>query len=256
DVILKQNQEYVLMVEYDFIGPYELNRRVRDRFMEQLNEELPVGFSAESKSGWGGWTREDKTQYWLLLIVAAVIFLLCSVLFESLRQPLVVISAIPVSFIGLFLTFAIFKINFDQGGYAAMILLCGLTVNAALYIINDFNNMRKRNHNQSKFKLYLKAFNHKIIPIALTTLSTIMGLLPFLLAGSDEGFWFSLAAGATGGLVFSLIAVAVFMPIIQLPKSQNAIPGPTNPLKGEPPTRDHSTLNKKHAKQNSKPKTP
>jgi multidrug efflux pump subunit AcrB len=213
DVIRKQNQEYVLMVEYDFIGPYELNRRVRERSLEQLNEELPIGFSAVSKSGWGGWNQKDKTQYWLLLIVAAVIFLLCSVLFESLRQPLVVISAIPVSFIGLFLTFALFKINFDQGGYAAMILLCGLTVNAALYIINDYNNMRKRNQNQSNFKLYLKAFNHKIIPIALTTLSTIMGLLPFLLACSDEAYCFSLASGATGGLVFSIIAVVVWLPL-------------------------------------------
>ncbi len=67
-------------------------------------------------------------------------------------------------------------------------------------------------------QLFLKAYNHKIIPIILTTLSTIMGLLPFLLAGKDEGFWFSLAAGATGGLTFSLVAVVVWLPMILVKK--------------------------------------
>ncbi|HLW06968.1 MAG TPA: efflux RND transporter permease subunit, partial [Marinilabiliaceae bacterium] len=214
DMIRKENQEYRLMVEYDFIGPYELNNRVREGFMEQLNEQLPVGFSAHDQSGWGGWRKDEKSQYWLLLIVAVIVFVLCAILFESLRQPLAVIASIPVSFIGLFLTFALFKINFDQGGYAAMILLSGLTVNATLYIVNDYNNLRKRHPHQSTLTLFLKAYNHKIIPIILTTLSTILGLLPFLIVGTDEGFWFSLAAGATGGLIFSLLTVVVWLPLI------------------------------------------
>lgn len=214
DMIRKENQEYRLMVEYDFTGPWELNRRVRDRYLELINNQLPVGFTAVDQSSWWGWNKDEKSQYWLLLIVITIVFVLCALLFESLLQPLAVITAIPVSFIGLFLTFAIFKINFDQGGYAAMILLCGLTVNAVLYIINDYNNMRIQKPNQSKLKLFIKAYNHKILPIILTTLSTIVGLLPFLLAGKNEGFWFSLAAGAIGGLIFSLLAVVVWLPVI------------------------------------------
>jgi multidrug efflux pump subunit AcrB len=224
DMIRKENQEYRLMVEYDFIGPWELNKRVRDRFVKQVNEQLPVGFSAVDHSSWGGWNPEEKTQYWLLLIIAVVVFMLCAILFESLLQPLAVIAAIPISFTGLFLTFAIFKIKFDQGGYAAMILLCGLTVNAVLYIINDFNNMKSKNPGMDDLRLFLKAYNHKIIPIVLTTLSTIVGLTPFLLSGKNEVFWFSLAAGAIGGLLFSLLAVLVWLPLILLKyrKTQNS----------------------------------
>ena len=96
-----------------------------------------------------------------------------------------------------------------------MILLCGLTVNAALYIINDYNNLRHQSSRPSLL-LFLKAFNHKIVPILLTTSSTILGLLPFWLAGSKEGFWFSLAAGASGGLIFSLVAVLVWLPLLLL----------------------------------------
>ena len=62
--------------------------------------------------------------------------------------------------------------------------------------------------------LYIKAFNGKIIPIFLTKLSTIIGLIPFLLSGRDERFWFALAAGTIGGLVFSLIGLFVYQPIM------------------------------------------
>lgn len=214
DVIRKENQEYELNVEYDFIGPHELNQRVREQYVKQVQAQLPLGFSLQDVDGRYHWGYQEQTQYWLLLIVVAIIFALCTILFESLLQPLAVISAIPIAFIGLFLTFTIFKINFDQGGYAAMVLLCGLTVNAALYIINDYNNLRSRYPNQKKFTLFLKAYNHKIIPILLTTFSTILGLMPFLLIDKNEGFWFSLAAGATGGLLFSLLAVLLWLPLI------------------------------------------
>src|SRR5690606_15116743 len=53
-----------------------------------------------------------------------------------------------------------------------------------------------------------------IIPVILTILSTIVGLLPFLLTGRDERFWFALAAGAIGGLLFSMVGLLVFQPMM------------------------------------------
>ena len=220
DVILKHNQQYELNVEYDFIGPWELNSVVRERNLEMVRAILPLGFSIHDASDWWQWDREEGTQYWLLLLVIAIIFILCAILFESLLQPLIVIATIPVSFIGLFLTYAIFQIHFDQGGYAAMILLCGLTVNAALYIINDYNNLKQPLTRKAQLPLFIKAFNRKIIPVLLTTLSTILGLMPFLIAGEGEGFWFTLAAGATGGLIFSMLAVVLLLPLMIIGKSR------------------------------------
>ncbi len=217
DVIRKNNQQYELNVEYDFIGAWDLNQRVKERFLKQIREELPLGFSIHDSNTWG-WSQEETSQYWLLLLVLAVIFVICTILLESLAQPFIVITSIPIAFTGLFLTFAMFKIKFDQGGYAAMILLSGITINSLLYIINDYNNLKKLNKNLSTMQLFLKAYNQKIIPIILTTLSTILGLLPFLLAGKNEGFWFTLAAGATGGLVFSMIATIIWLPLMMVKK--------------------------------------
>lgn len=85
---------------------------------------------------------------------------------------------IPISLIGLFLTYYLFEVRVDEGCFAAMILLSGITVNASIYIINDYNNVAKSCH-RSKMGTYKKAFNSKITSIMLTVLSTVLGFVPF-----------------------------------------------------------------------------
>ena len=143
-----------------------------------------------------------------------IIYFICAILLESFKQPFTVITLIPFSFIGVFVTFHIFNISADEGVFAAMILLCGIVVNATLYILNDFNSLRRRKPLLPERIAYIKAFNGKIVPILLTKLSTIIGLVPFLLTGKDERFWFALAAGTIGGLVFSMIGLVVYQPIM------------------------------------------
>ena len=211
--INKTNQQYKLNVTYDFIGNFQLADMVSKKNIEMINKYLPLGFSAENGRGYYHWNHGEKKQYWLLLLVMVIVYFICAILLESLWQPLAVIATIPLSFIGVFISFALFKFPFDQGGYASMVLLCGLTVNSALYIINDYNNSRRQKPGVLKIRHYLKGFNHKIIPILLTIISTSLGLIPFLIGGKEEGFWFSLAVGAIGGLMFSLVALVVWLPL-------------------------------------------
>ena len=145
-----------------------------------------------------------------------IIYFLCAILFESLRQPLVIITLIPVSFIGTFLTFYFSGVKFGTGGFASLVLLSGIVVNAGIYIINEYNNQLSARGQRSvrPASLYVKAYNHKIIPVFLTTLSTVLGLVPFLIDGpKEEAFWFSFAIGTSGGLLFSILALIFVMPI-------------------------------------------
>ena len=63
----------------------------------------------------------------------------------------------------------------------------------------------------------MKAFGRKISPIMLTVISTILGLIPFLTDGPQEVFWFDFAIGTIGGMVFSVIAVILVLPVFVLP---------------------------------------
>lgn len=210
--IYKKNQEYRLVVQYDFIGPGKLGNRVMKRYIDKTDKQLPLGYRVKKPSYLYWWDNEAKTSYWLIALVIVIIYFICSILLESLLQPLAIIAMIPISFIGVFLTFSLFELNFDQGGYAAFVLLCGVSVNAALYIVNQWNNMQKE-RNTKALRAYVKAYQHKIIPILLTIVSTILGLIPFLLAGQNEVFWFSLAAGTIGGLIFSLVGIVLYLPL-------------------------------------------
>ncbi len=119
---------------------------------------------------------------------------------------------IPVSFIGLFITFSVFDLRFDNGIFAAFIFTSGLSVNSALYIINEFNSLKKMRPNAPLMDLYVAAFRHKIMPINYTIVSTVLGLIPFILINKDQVFWYTFAVGTIAGCIFSLVGVFVFLP--------------------------------------------
>ena len=205
--IPRENQEYILSVAFNVLGSYTYTSKYIKQVTEEFNAKFPVGFRCLNRTY--GWYEDDGTQYWLIGLVAVIIFFICAILFESLYQALVIILLIPVSMVGVFLTYHFSGTEFGTGGFASMVLLCGLTVNAGIYLMNEYNHNGKR---------FIKAYNHKIIPILLTVVSTIVGLIPFLIDGAKERFWFSFSIGSISGLVFSLVTLVLVMPLLMKKK--------------------------------------
>ena len=207
--ITREDQAYAVQVCYNFIGSYPLSKKVAEDALRHMNQDiLPVGFRAEVP---GGWFDTDRERYgWLILLIVAVIYTMLCVAFESFRSPVAVILMIPVSFIGLFLVFGLTNLSFDQGGFAAMVMLCGITVNAGIYLVSELKSLG----GGDPVHRFIRAFGRKIAPISLTLLSTILGLIPFLSDGPTEVFWFDFAVGTIAGLVFSIVAIIIYLPIL------------------------------------------
>ncbi len=210
--IRREDRQYIRMVGFEYFGSYKFGEEFLAKILNEMKSEMPVGYTAASQTYRWDWDK-TKRQYSLLLLLLLGVYLVCVVLFESLTKPLVVLAVIPISFIGLFLTFGWFEFYFDQGGYAAFILLGGLTVNASIFIMHEFTFGRQR-ANQSGH--VAKAAFKKAVPILLTVLSTCVGLVPFLMGGQNEVFWFALAAGTVGGLLFSLVGVFFVGPVMMV----------------------------------------
>lgn len=217
--VAKENQQYRLCLQYEYIGASNQGNKIQERELKEFNKLLPMGYTAKADSAYWGWDKKDNKQYLLLLLIIVIIFFTTSILFNSLKQPLAVIFVIPISYIGVFLTFYWFKLNFDQGGFASFVLLCGITVNASIYILNEYNEIRIRKPLMPVWRAYLKAWNAKITPIFLTVVSTILGFIPFMLGTDKEAFWFPLAAGTIGGLAMSILGIFFYLPIFTLKKS-------------------------------------
>lgn len=218
--VAKENQQYRLCLQYEYIGSSEQGKKLLKKDLEEFNKILPMGYTAENEQDYWSWNKKDNKQYALLLIVIAIIFFTTVILFNSLKQPLAIIFVIPISYIGVFLTFYLFGLNFDQGGFASFVLLCGITVNASIYILNEYNAIRKRYPLLLPVRAFTKAWNSKILPIFLTVVSTILGFIPFMVGDGKEAFWFPLAAGTIGGLVMSILGIFLFLPIFSLKKQK------------------------------------
>ena len=208
----RRNQEYTISVGYDFIGSYDLQYRMQSALIKNFNARLPMGFHIGSDSSYYSWMQAQKQRIILIFVVVVVIFMICASLFESLRHSFVIVLLIPVSFIGLLLAFPIFGVGAGQGSFAAMVMLCGITVNAGIYLTSEYRTISAAT-GRDGLKTYIKAFNRKIIPTMLTIVSTVLGLIPFLFDGQHAPFWYSFAIGVMSGMLFSVIAIVLVMPV-------------------------------------------
>ncbi len=215
--IHKRDQQYMQVVEFEYTGSHRFGQRHLDNTMEEMRRELPLGYTMEQLS-WR-WGKEAQRTWLMLPLVVVLIFFVCAVMFESLRQAFAVILLIPVSFIGIFLAFYWTDYPFDQGGYTSFLLLSGLAVNSVILLLNDYNRLRKKRPSMVPVQAYRRAFVQKIVPIMLTILSTALGMVPFLMHGRGEVFWSPLAVGTIGGLLFSLVVVVWFIPLFFVPRA-------------------------------------
>ncbi len=210
NVIPKKDQEYVLNVAFNVLGSYTYTEEYLKEVVAHFNKVLPVGYRCQNVL----WQNpvEETSNYWLLLLVAVVVFFICSIHFESIRVAWCILSVVPLAIIGAFLVFWMTGVEFGSGGFAALVLLIGIVVNSGIYILSQYRSVCAVSH-RGKIRNYVCAYSHKIVPVFLTVFSTMMGMIPFFFDGVEEPFWFSFATGVLGGLAFSLPALVLIMPL-------------------------------------------
>ena len=222
--IYKQNRQYLRLVRFRYVGPPSAAADYLRDVLKELKRRLPLGYTAEPLTDGGHWENETNP-YYLLGMLMVLLFVTCAILFESLRQPFYILISIAVAFIGIFLIFSTGGFYFDQGGYLSFVMVGGFTASSTIYIITDFNRLRRVKRAQSEpggydhlpdrnNLLLIKSTLNRSRTILLTTLATACGLSPFLLEGQNEVFWFSLAVGTIGGLTFSLLALFLILPLL------------------------------------------
>ncbi|EZH73681.1 hypothetical protein ATO12_17240 [Aquimarina atlantica] len=209
DKIVKSNQEYQLVLQYDFKGTKKHNKIVKKDIINRFKKYFAPGFKLKD----GDIVPLDdksKTLFLPILVCLFMIFSICAILLESFMKSLLIVSMIPITLIGLFFSLYYMEIGFNSGVYGGLILLIGILVNSAIFIINEYTNYNKKFNSE---KSYFKAFNQKIIPITITILSTVVGLIPFLISDSENNFWYPFAVTICLGLLFSLFTLIFILPI-------------------------------------------
>jgi multidrug efflux pump subunit AcrB len=215
--IIRKGNSYQMSIKFSMDATYQEATAFTDSLIINSKGSYNPGTYLSRQSS----SNENEPNFFVIsTLLVFSIFCTISVLLNHLKNAFIVVSCIPVSFIGVFLIFGLFDSYFDIGGYVAFLLVTGISINSVLYIFNDLNNLKKESSDNGN-TLLLKAILGKAEASFITSATTIFGLLPFVLIKSETHFWFSLSIGTIGGTIFSLFAIFIWFPILMWKPNEN-----------------------------------
>jgi len=159
-------------------------------------------------------TAESFRSLFIAFIIAVIgIYFVLILLFNSVTQPLMVMIAIPFGIIAVIIAFAI---HGQPLGFLALMGLVGLTgvvVNDSLVLVNHVNRLRKENPEEKIIKLVAQGTTDRLRAVIMTTLTTVVGLLPLAYGiGGSDPFIAPMALALGYGLLFATPLTLVFVP--------------------------------------------
>ncbi|MGE4283406.1 MAG: efflux RND transporter permease subunit [Clostridia bacterium] len=148
-----------------------------------------------------------------LLLAIILVYMIMASQFESLLHPFTIMFTVPLAFIGVALAMAIARKPFSVPSFTGIIMLAGIVVNNAIVLVDYINTLRGRGAERNE--AIFKAGPIRLRPILMTTLSTVLGLVP-LAMGIGEGAeqQAPMAITVIGGLTFSTLLTLVFIPVL------------------------------------------
>ncbi|MEM6265265.1 MAG: efflux RND transporter permease subunit [Bacteroidota bacterium] len=185
--------------------------QVTETIIEQLEKmEWPEGYGYYVA---GEYEAQQETfgDLGTLLIVAMLgIFAVLVLQFRSLRQPLVVFSAIPMAVTGSFVALYLTGWSFSFFAFVGFISLVGIVVNNSIILVDYTNQLRAEG--MELVDAIRKSCETRFTPILLTTTTTILGLLPLTL--SQTNLWSPLGWTIIGGMVSSTLLTLLVVPVL------------------------------------------
>jgi len=148
-----------------------------------------------------------------LILAVVFIYLILASLFGSFLQPLAIMLALPLSFIGVALALLLTKGNMNVMSMIGIIMLMGLVTKNGILLV-DFTN-QQREHGSDRETAILTAARTRIRPIIMTTVAMIFGMIPLALAiGAGAEQRAPMARAVIGGLITSTMLTLFVVPVM------------------------------------------
>lgn len=212
-VINHEEGKRVVTVTAD-VGAGGNAREIQAEAIQLINEQLDIPDDVEISTGGG--ESDDSNQAFiemgLALVVGIVLMIgVLSLQFNSYLHTRYVLSILPYSLIGIFIGLALTANPLSFPSIMGFIALSGIVVNNSILLIDMMNQTRKKEPTRNIMEVVLDAAGNRLRPILLTTMTTVIGMIPLTYAGD---LWAPLAYAIMFGLVFSVVITLVLIPIL------------------------------------------
>lgn len=211
-VIERKDQQRLISVEANVagrdLGSVAADIRARlDTIARPIGYDLVIAGNYEEQE-----KAFDELKLSLLLALLLVYMVLASQ-YESLRAPLVVILSVPVATVGVLLTLLLTDTTLNLQSAIGCIMLCGIAVNNAILLVDQAGRLRRKG--MRTCEALSEAGRLRLRPILMTTLTTILALLPLALGiGEGADAQAPLARAVLGGLAASTLITLLLIPAV------------------------------------------
>jgi HAE1 family hydrophobic/amphiphilic exporter-1 len=194
------------------LGQASLSQAVAS--MEQAMAELPLpeGTTWRITGQNREWQESRLSLLLAFLLSVFLVYIIMAAQFEDLAAPLLILLTIPLALFGCVLALYLLGLSLSVMALLGIILLCGIVVNNAIVLIDYVNNLRRRG--MPLGEAILEAGAVRLRPILMTTLTTVLGLLPMALGfGDGAELRTPMAITVIAGLVVSTLLTLVLIPV-------------------------------------------
>ncbi|MBO4491351.1 MAG: efflux RND transporter permease subunit [Lentisphaeria bacterium] len=210
--IERKNQQRVLTVTANLLDR-DMGSAVEE-FREKLRalEPLPSDFSISFSGAYEDQQETFRELLFAFILALILVYMVMVCQFESLKDPLIVMFSVPLASIGVISALILTKTTFNMQSFIGCIMLAGIVVNNAILLIDTANLLRRRD-GMSLHLAIRTTGRRRLRPILMTTLTTVLGLVPLALGLGDGGeAQAPLARVVIGGLTTSTIITLFFIP--------------------------------------------
>jgi HAE1 family hydrophobic/amphiphilic exporter-1 len=148
-----------------------------------------------------------------LTLALTLVYMVLAAQYESLRDPLVVMGSVPLAAVGVLLILFLTRTTFNLQSFIGCIMLGGIVVNNAILLVDQAGQLRRAG--SGVLDAVTEAGRRRLRPILMTTLTTILALLPLALGiGEGADAQAPLARVVIGGLTASMLVTLVLIPVV------------------------------------------
>ncbi|MBE0666374.1 MAG: efflux RND transporter permease subunit, partial [Bacteroidales bacterium] len=189
-----------------------------DKVIKEARESLlPLTLPTDYKIEFTGEELKRKESMsnlsFALILSLILVFMVLAAQFESLLQPFIIMLTIPLAGVGTVLTFFLFGKPLNMMAYIGIIMLGGIAVNNAIILIDRINQLRESG--MAKKEAIVTAGSQRIRPILMTSMTTILALLPLTIGiGDSASLRAPMAMAVIGGLFTSTLLTLVVIPCV------------------------------------------
>jgi len=174
---------------------------------------LPAGVTTAVTGQSEEWETSSRSLYLALGLSIFLVYVIMASQFESLMYPLIILISIPLALVGVVWTLLLLDVPVSVLVILGLILLAGIVVNNAIVLVDYTGQLKERGH--STDDALALAGQVRLRPILMTTLTTVLGLVPMALGlGDGSELRTPMAITVIAGLSFSTLLTLVVIPTI------------------------------------------